>query len=172
MIAMVDIFWPSKFWLYSNFSALRTGYILTLPSPLNLAISLLDSEQESEKKNIRGKGVGSFFHSNSSNYPRLPPVLLLLTPFFYQKNRKQQRPGCFTPARWFHRWASSGGLDYFNDGSQFATAGKDRLLRVYDEATKRQVMTLQGGDMKVRDENGVVKTGEVGTCMNMGEQFL
>lgn len=39
-------------------------------------------------------------------------------------------------------------LDYFNDGSQFATAGKDRLLRVYDEATKRQVMTLQGGDMK------------------------
>ena len=44
------------------------------------------------------------------------------------------------------RW----GLDYFNDGSQFATAGKDRLLRVYDEATKRQVMTLQGGDMKER----------------------
>ncbi|OLP87221.1 putative WD repeat-containing protein [Symbiodinium microadriaticum] len=40
-------------------------------------------------------------------------------------------------------------LDYFNDGSQFATAGRDRLVRVYDEATKRQVMTLQGGDMKV-----------------------
>ncbi|CAK9024904.1 WD repeat-containing protein 5, partial [Durusdinium trenchii] len=39
-------------------------------------------------------------------------------------------------------------LDYFSDGSQFATAGKDRLLRVYDEATKRQLMTLQGGDMK------------------------
>ena len=62
----------------------------------------------------------------------------------------------------FHRCDSSGGLDYFNDGSQFATAGKDRLLRVYDEATKRQVMTLQGGDMKVRDENGVVKTGGSG----------
>jgi len=39
-------------------------------------------------------------------------------------------------------------LDYYNDGSQFATAGRDRLVRVYDEATKRQVMTLQGGDMK------------------------
>ena len=26
------------------------------------------------------------------------------------------------------------GLDYFNDGSQFATAGRDRLVRVYDEA--------------------------------------
>jgi len=39
-------------------------------------------------------------------------------------------------------------LDYFADGSQFATAGKDRLVRVYDEATKRQVQTLQGGDLK------------------------
>merc|ERR1719198_1398177 len=39
-------------------------------------------------------------------------------------------------------------LDYFNDGSQFATAGKDRLVRVYDEATKRLVQTLQGGDQK------------------------
>lgn len=39
-------------------------------------------------------------------------------------------------------------LDYYADGSQFATAGRDRLVRVYDEATKRQVMTLQGGDMK------------------------
>mmetsp|Transcript_31638 Transcript_31638/g.80273 ORF Transcript_31638/g.80273 Transcript_31638/m.80273 type:complete len:365 (-) Transcript_31638:157-1251(-) len=39
-------------------------------------------------------------------------------------------------------------LDYFADGSQFATAGRDRLVRVYDEATKRLVQTLQGGDMK------------------------
>lgn len=39
-------------------------------------------------------------------------------------------------------------LDYFADGTQFATAGKDRLVRVYDEATKRQIQTLQGGDMK------------------------
>jgi len=39
-------------------------------------------------------------------------------------------------------------LDYFPDGSQFATAGKDRIVRVYDEATKRLVQTLQGGDMK------------------------
>lgn len=39
-------------------------------------------------------------------------------------------------------------LDYFNDGSQFATAGKDRLVRVYDEATKRMVQALQGGDAK------------------------
>jgi WD40 repeat protein len=39
-------------------------------------------------------------------------------------------------------------IDYFNDGSQFATAGRDRLVRVYDEATKRPVQTLQGGDQK------------------------
>merc|ERR1740138_643086 len=39
-------------------------------------------------------------------------------------------------------------LDYFHDGSQFATAGRDRLVRVYDEATKRLVQTLQGGDQK------------------------
>lgn len=39
-------------------------------------------------------------------------------------------------------------LDYFADGTQFATAGRDRLVRVYDEATKRQVQTLQGGDLK------------------------
>jgi len=39
-------------------------------------------------------------------------------------------------------------LDYFEDGSQFATAGRDRLVRVYDEATKRLVQTLQGGDQK------------------------
>lgn len=39
-------------------------------------------------------------------------------------------------------------LDYFQDGSQFATAGRDRLVRVYDEATKRLVQSLQGGDLK------------------------
>lgn len=39
-------------------------------------------------------------------------------------------------------------IDYFNDGSQFATAGRDRIIRVYDEATKRLVQTLSGGDMK------------------------
>jgi len=39
-------------------------------------------------------------------------------------------------------------LDYFQDGSQFATAGRDRLIRLYDEATKRLVQTLQGGDLK------------------------
>mmetsp|Transcript_23940 Transcript_23940/g.55260 ORF Transcript_23940/g.55260 Transcript_23940/m.55260 type:complete len:370 (-) Transcript_23940:156-1265(-) len=39
-------------------------------------------------------------------------------------------------------------LDYFSDGSQFATAGKDRLIRVYDEATKRLVQSLSGGDQK------------------------
>mmetsp|Transcript_96748 Transcript_96748/g.167945 ORF Transcript_96748/g.167945 Transcript_96748/m.167945 type:complete len:359 (-) Transcript_96748:91-1167(-) len=39
-------------------------------------------------------------------------------------------------------------LDYFGDGSQFATAGKDRCVRIYDEATKRLVQTLEGGDQK------------------------
>jgi WD40 repeat protein len=39
-------------------------------------------------------------------------------------------------------------MDYFNDGSQFATAGRDRLVRVYDEATKRLVQSLQSGDLK------------------------
>mmetsp|Transcript_71237 Transcript_71237/g.230672 ORF Transcript_71237/g.230672 Transcript_71237/m.230672 type:complete len:354 (-) Transcript_71237:200-1261(-) len=39
-------------------------------------------------------------------------------------------------------------LDYFSDGSQFATAGRDRIVRIYDEATKRPVQALQGGDMK------------------------
>lgn len=39
-------------------------------------------------------------------------------------------------------------IDYFSDGSQFATGGRDRLVRIYDEATKRHVQTLQGGDMK------------------------
>eukprot|EP00413_Alexandrium_margalefii_P028655 CAMPEP_0204569132 /NCGR_PEP_ID=MMETSP0661-20131031/37577_1 /ASSEMBLY_ACC=CAM_ASM_000606 /TAXON_ID=109239 /ORGANISM="Alexandrium margalefi, Strain AMGDE01CS-322" /LENGTH=356 /DNA_ID=CAMNT_0051577213 /DNA_START=68 /DNA_END=1135 /DNA_ORIENTATION=+ len=39
-------------------------------------------------------------------------------------------------------------LDYFSDGSQFATAGRDRVVRIYDEVTKQQTMALQGGDMK------------------------
>lgn len=39
-------------------------------------------------------------------------------------------------------------LDFFSDGSQFATAGRDRVLRIYDEATKRMVQTLEGGDLK------------------------
>lgn len=39
-------------------------------------------------------------------------------------------------------------LDYFSDGSQFATAGRDRIVRVYDEVTKQQVQALQGGDLK------------------------
>jgi WD40 repeat protein len=39
-------------------------------------------------------------------------------------------------------------LDYFSDGSQFATAGRDRTVRVYDEATKRMTQQLQAGDLK------------------------
>jgi len=39
-------------------------------------------------------------------------------------------------------------LDYFCDGSQFVTAGKDRFVRVYDEATKRLVQTLSGGNQQ------------------------
>jgi len=39
-------------------------------------------------------------------------------------------------------------IDYFNDGSQFATAGRDRTVRVYDEATKRLTQQLQAGDLK------------------------
>mmetsp|Transcript_77604 Transcript_77604/g.207371 ORF Transcript_77604/g.207371 Transcript_77604/m.207371 type:complete len:349 (-) Transcript_77604:123-1169(-) len=37
-------------------------------------------------------------------------------------------------------------IDYVADGSQFATSGKDRTVKVYDEATKRLCGTLQGGD--------------------------
>lgn len=28
-------------------------------------------------------------------------------------------------------------LDYKNDGSSFATAGKDNIIRIYDEQTKK-----------------------------------
>ena len=34
-------------------------------------------------------------------------------------------------------------LDYNEEGSQFATAGKDKVVRVYDEATKTLVTTMQ-----------------------------
>jgi len=37
-------------------------------------------------------------------------------------------------------------LDYFHNGSVFATAGRDYKVRVYDEATKRLTQTLEGGD--------------------------
>jgi COMPASS component SWD3 len=36
-------------------------------------------------------------------------------------------------------------LDYNSEGSQFVSAGKDKILRVYDEATKSLLTELQGG---------------------------
>lgn len=39
-------------------------------------------------------------------------------------------------------------IDYAHDGSLFATAGKQREMRVYDEATKRLSRVLTGGDTK------------------------
>lgn len=36
-------------------------------------------------------------------------------------------------------------LDYNDDGSQFATGGRDTKIRIYDEATKSLVATLEGG---------------------------
>lgn len=36
-------------------------------------------------------------------------------------------------------------LDYNKDGSQFATAGKDRTIRVYDENTKSLITEMTGG---------------------------
>jgi len=39
-------------------------------------------------------------------------------------------------------------IDYFSDGSQFATAGRDRTVRLYDEATKRLTAQLHAGDLK------------------------
>ena len=35
-------------------------------------------------------------------------------------------------------------LDYNDEGTQFATAGKDTQIRIYDEATKTCVVTLEG----------------------------
>jgi len=40
-------------------------------------------------------------------------------------------------------------VDYKNDGSLFATAGKDRTVRVYDEATKSLVTAMSGGSVRV-----------------------
>jgi len=36
-------------------------------------------------------------------------------------------------------------LDYNDEGSQFVTAGKDKVIRVFDEATKSIVVSMQGG---------------------------
>eukprot|EP00501_MAST-03F_sp_TOSAG23-6_P002520 GSMAST32.ASY1.ANO1.2657.1 assembled CDS len=36
-------------------------------------------------------------------------------------------------------------VDYCTDGSKFAAAGKDKKLRIYDEATKTLQTTLEGG---------------------------
>ena len=36
-------------------------------------------------------------------------------------------------------------LDYNDMGSQFVTAGKDGKIRIYDEATKSKIMSLEGG---------------------------
>lgn len=36
-------------------------------------------------------------------------------------------------------------LDYDKDGTKFVTAGKDTAVRVYDEATKTLLTTMQGG---------------------------
>ena len=36
-------------------------------------------------------------------------------------------------------------IDYKSDGSQFATAGKDHTVRVYDEATKSMLVKMEGG---------------------------
>eukprot|EP00397_Hematodinium_sp_SG-2012_P039480 GEMP01043108.1.p1 GENE.GEMP01043108.1~~GEMP01043108.1.p1 ORF type:complete len:340 (+),score=59.31 GEMP01043108.1:121-1140(+) len=38
-------------------------------------------------------------------------------------------------------------LDYFADGTTFCTAGRDRNLRVYDEATKKLKCQLSDGDL-------------------------
>jgi WD40 repeat protein len=39
------------------------------------------------------------------------------------------------------------GLDYNEEGTQFATAGKDTKIRIYDEATKTNVVTLLGSSI-------------------------
>mmetsp|Transcript_30876 Transcript_30876/g.81018 ORF Transcript_30876/g.81018 Transcript_30876/m.81018 type:complete len:245 (-) Transcript_30876:233-967(-) len=36
-------------------------------------------------------------------------------------------------------------VDYTKDGRRFATAGMDKIIRIYDEATKTQVQELKGG---------------------------
>eukprot|EP00440_Ansanella_granifera_P021627 gb/GFBE01023476.1/.p1 GENE.gb/GFBE01023476.1/~~gb/GFBE01023476.1/.p1 ORF type:complete len:344 (+),score=66.54 gb/GFBE01023476.1/:1-1032(+) len=37
-------------------------------------------------------------------------------------------------------------VDYLSDGSQFATAGKRREVRIYDEYTKKLTQVMKGGD--------------------------
>mmetsp|Transcript_15598 Transcript_15598/g.38625 ORF Transcript_15598/g.38625 Transcript_15598/m.38625 type:complete len:362 (+) Transcript_15598:91-1176(+) len=39
-------------------------------------------------------------------------------------------------------------LDYYHNGSLFATAGRDYKVRVYDEGTKRLTTVLEGGDFQ------------------------
>lgn len=36
-------------------------------------------------------------------------------------------------------------VDYRNDGAVFATAGKDKTVRIYDEATKSLAHSMSGG---------------------------
>lgn len=36
-------------------------------------------------------------------------------------------------------------LDYNEEGAKFVTAGKDTILRLYDEATKTQLLSMRGG---------------------------
>lgn len=36
-------------------------------------------------------------------------------------------------------------LDYSSDGTMFATGGKDHVVRVYDEATKTKILSMEGG---------------------------
>jgi len=36
-------------------------------------------------------------------------------------------------------------LDYNDEGSQFVTAGKDKVVRVFDEATKSLLLSMEGG---------------------------
>lgn len=38
-------------------------------------------------------------------------------------------------------------LDYNDEGTQFATAGKDTKIRIYDEATKSNILTLRGSSV-------------------------
>lgn len=36
-------------------------------------------------------------------------------------------------------------MDYTHDATQFATAGKDRIVRVYDEKTKSLITEMEEG---------------------------
>ncbi|CAE7619458.1 unnamed protein product [Symbiodinium natans] len=48
-------------------------------------------------------------------------------------------------------------LDFLYDGTQFATAGKQRHIRIYDESTKKLVQLMRGGD----DANSVGPSNRV-----------